>query len=65
MQCPLLVLAGDGDKITPSSVVKKVAEKYGEQATFQELSGHGHWLVEEEGWEDVAAGVLDWLEKQG
>jgi len=64
VQCPLLVLAGGGDKITPSSVIKKVAEKYGEQATYQELAGHGHWLVEEEGWDDVAAEVHDWLKKQ-
>ena len=59
--CPVLVIAGSEDRITPASVVKKVHEKYGDRSTYRELSGHAHWVVGEPGWEDVAELIHEWL----
>ncbi|TAL86943.1 MAG: alpha/beta hydrolase [Rhodanobacter sp.] len=61
VDCPLLVIAGAEDRITPARVVRKVAQKYGAQATFKSFEHHAHWLVEEPGWEDVAHWIADWL----
>lgn len=58
--CPLLVLTGAEDRITPAPVVRQVARRYG--AGYHELDGHAHWLMAEPGWEAVAARVLDWLD---
>lgn len=61
--CPMLVIAGAEDRITPAAVVRKVHEKYGNLSTFRELSGHAHWVVCEPGWEDVTELIHEWLKR--
>ncbi|MGC8763604.1 MAG: alpha/beta hydrolase [Acidobacteriota bacterium] len=58
--CPLLVVAGGRDRITPEAVVRKVAAKYG--AAYRVFPGMAHWVIGEPGWEEVAAFALSWLE---
>lgn len=62
VSCPLLVLAGSEDRITPARVVHQVARRYGEHAHYREFEHHAHWLVGEPGWEDVARYMAEWLE---
>jgi pimeloyl-ACP methyl ester carboxylesterase len=59
--CPVLVIGAAEDRITPVSVVRKVAEKYKGVATYKEFAGHAHWVVAEPGWEEIAGYVNDWL----
>jgi non-heme chloroperoxidase len=59
--CPVLVVAGVQDRITPASVVRKVAKKYQAVATYKEFDNHAHWVVGEPGWEEVAEYALAWL----
>jgi non-heme chloroperoxidase len=61
--CPVLILVGKEDRITPVSVVRKAAGRYGSNVTFRELDNHAHWLLEEPGWEEVVSLVDDWIEK--
>ena len=58
--CPMLVISSLKDNITPAKVVAKVASKY--QAELKEYPNHAHWIVEEEGWEQVASDVKEWIE---
>ena len=62
--CPVLVLAGTEDRITPASVVRKVARKYGILATYKEFDRHAHWMVAEPDWEEVAEYAASWLDQQ-
>jgi non-heme chloroperoxidase len=62
LTCPLLVISGAEDKITPAKVVKKVAERYKPLYTYMEFGGHAHWIIREPGWERVAAYIDKWLE---
>jgi pimeloyl-ACP methyl ester carboxylesterase len=64
MECPVLVVAGSEDRMVPSSVAKKVAEKYNKVSTFKEFEGHGHWLVGEPGWERIAGEIETWIKYQ-
>lgn len=59
--CPVLVVAGGQDRITPAWAVRQVARKYGAVSTYREFSRHAHWIVGEPGWEEVAGNVADWL----
>jgi len=34
---PVLAIAGSEDRVTPASVVKKIAEKYGTKSTYKEF----------------------------
>ena len=62
--CPVLVVAGKLDRITPASVVRKIANKYKAVSTYKEFKNHAHWVVGEPGWEDVADYVGGWLTEQ-
>jgi pimeloyl-ACP methyl ester carboxylesterase len=62
--CPILVVSGKLDRITPASVVRRVAGKYRQQATYREFADHAHWVLGEPGWQEVAGYVADWLENQ-
>lgn len=64
VKCPVLVLAGQEDRITPAPVVKRVAEKYKAVAVYREFTGHAHWLIGEPGWQQIAANIDLWLKEQ-
>jgi len=59
--CPVLVVGGVRDRMTPPSVVRKVAARYGAVSTYREFENHAHWVVGEPGWEEVAGCALTWL----
>jgi len=59
--CPLLVIAGKLDRITPASVVRRVARKYQPHVTYREFANQAHWVLGQPGWQEVADYVADWL----
>ncbi len=61
--CPVLVVTGTQDRITPAAGVRKVAAKYRAVATHREFTGHAHWLIWEPGWPEIAGYVSEWLEQ--
>jgi len=63
--CPVLVVAGAQDRITPASVVRKVAQKYKTVSTYKEFANHAHWVVAEPRWQEVAEYILGWLPGEG
>jgi pimeloyl-ACP methyl ester carboxylesterase len=63
--CPVLVIAGAQDRITPAWAVHQVARKYGDRATYRAFDDHAHWVIGEPGWEEVAGAVMDWLDAAG
>jgi pimeloyl-ACP methyl ester carboxylesterase len=59
----VLVIAGAEDRITPASVVQKVAQKYKAVSTYKAFDNHAHWVVAEPGWREIAAYAADWIER--
>jgi pimeloyl-ACP methyl ester carboxylesterase len=59
--CPVVVVAGAQDRITPASVVRRVARKYKAVSTYKEFENHAHWVVAEPRWQEVAEYVGGWL----
>ena len=59
--CPMLVIGATQDRITPASVVRRVAKKYRHVATYKEFPNHAHWVVGEPQWQEVAEHVRQWL----
>ena len=55
--------AQEKDKITPPSVVGRVANKYKAVSTYKEFPNHAHWVIGEPGWQEVAGYVADWLKR--
>ena len=60
--CPVLVVSGAEDRITPASVVQKVANKYKTVSTYKEFGNHAHWVMGEPGWEKIAEFISDWMQ---
>ncbi len=65
IKCPVLVIAGAHDKITPLTVVRRVADKYKTVSTFKVFAHHSHWLFAEPGWHNPAAFIYEWLQQDG
>lgn len=59
--CPVVVVAGTRDRITPASVVRLVARKYKAVSTYKEFENHAHWVVGEPRWQEVAEYIGGWL----
>jgi pimeloyl-ACP methyl ester carboxylesterase len=64
LTCPVLVIGGGQDRITPASVVRKVAARYADVSTYREFKDHAHWVIAEPGWQDIAAFVAEWLDRR-
>lgn len=62
VKCPVLVIAGSEDRITPASVVEKIAKKYEPLSTYKCFENHAHWVIGEPGWQDITGFVSAWLD---
>jgi non-heme chloroperoxidase len=63
VKCPLLVLAGELDRMMPSTTVRLIAVKYAHVAAYREAGRAGHWMIGEAGWEKLAAECADWAQQ--
>lgn len=59
--CPVLVIGATQDRITPASVVRRIAYKYRAVSTYKEFADHAHWVLGEPGWEEIAEYIAAWL----
>jgi len=63
VKCPVLVISGSEDRITPASVVEKIAKKYEPLSTYKSFENHAHWVIGEPGWQEIAEYISAWLDK--
>ncbi|MBQ7625565.1 MAG: alpha/beta hydrolase, partial [Rhodocyclaceae bacterium] len=59
---PMLILGAEFDRLIPPSLVYMTAASY--QLPAHILPGFGHGCVMEEGWEESAQLIFDWLQAQ-
>ncbi len=60
VRCPVLVVAGENDKVISAETGRKVARLYA-LGEFVEARGRGHFLIMEEGAADLARSCAAWL----
>jgi alpha-beta hydrolase superfamily lysophospholipase len=61
---PLLIVAGADDRIVPAAVVRRNHRKYARSPAvtdFREFAGRTHWIIAQEGWQEVAGFIADWI----
>jgi pimeloyl-ACP methyl ester carboxylesterase len=61
VRVPLLVASGAQDRIVSPALARWTAERYRAELVMYEQ--HGHWLLEEPGWEHIVEDVGRWLER--
>lgn len=62
-RAPLLFIAGDKDHIIPPAAVKANLKKYRKSeaiSAYSEFSGRSHYILGQDGWEEVADYALSW-----
>lgn len=62
VRCPLLVIAAEDDHFVPPRVVARVARRY--RAPLEIEARHGHMVVVEPGWEQLADRVERWIRER-
>jgi pimeloyl-ACP methyl ester carboxylesterase len=63
---PLLLVAGGNDHIIPASLNRANFAKYKKTPAvtdFREFAGRTHFIIGQEGWQEVADAALEWLGK--
>lgn len=62
IKCPMLVISGSEDRITPTVVTEKIAKKYKPVSTYKSFTNHAHLVIAEPGWQEIADYVSEWLD---
>ncbi len=60
---PLLLIPGGSDHIVPPQINRANYRKYAqtpETVALKEFPGRGHWIIAQDGWEEVANFILEW-----
>lgn len=61
IRCPVLVIGGTQDKITPFAVQRKIAESYGDKCTLKALGGACHWTIADGNLALTEYEIFNWL----
>jgi alpha-beta hydrolase superfamily lysophospholipase len=62
-RAPLLFIAGGADHVAPASLNEANARHYrksGAITDYEEFPGRSHYILGQDGWEEVADYALDW-----
>jgi len=60
VRCPVLTLSGTDDQVVPLATAKATADAYAD-SPFWVLEGRGHMLLLEDGADEIAGRIADWL----
>ena len=63
ISCPAYVVSAGRDRLTPASVVRKVAAKL-DDATLRHYPGRGHWVIDDGDTDEMIQDLLQWLRKK-
>ena len=66
-RAPLLLIAGELDHTVPAVVDHSAFKHYGRSKAitdYKEFPGRSHFIIGQEGWEEVADYAIDWAEGQ-
>lgn len=64
IKCPVLVIGGTEDKITPIKIQHKIAKKYGPLANIQVIEGACHYTVGGSFFPQVKQSIFTWLDEK-
>lgn len=63
VNCPVYVVSAGQDRLTPASVVRKVAALY-PQAALRHYPERGHWVLDDNDTDEMSTDIADWIQGQ-
>ena len=64
IKCPILIIGGTEDKITPLKIQLKLAQKYADRATLEVITGACHWTIGGSHFPKIKQILFSWLSQQ-
>lgn len=64
IDCPVLIIGGTDDRITPLGIQKKLAKRYSGKAVLKVIQGACHWTVGGSYFPEIKKTVFSWLNDQ-
>jgi pimeloyl-ACP methyl ester carboxylesterase len=64
---PLLFIGGENDHIFPAGFTRRIAGRYKDKNSIVDVKtfeGRSHYIAAEQGWEEVAGYVLNWIRER-
>lgn len=65
INCPVLLISGSEDKITPLKIQQKLAKKYSDKAALKVIDGACHWTIGGSFFPQVKETLFSWLKEPG
>lgn len=62
IQCPVLVVGGTADRITPISVQRSIAQRFGSRGQLVEIPNCCHWTVGGKFFPQIRTEIFHWLD---
>jgi len=63
IHCPVLVIGGTADRITPIRIQRAIATRFGQQAKLVEIAGASHWTIGGHFFPQIKNELFNWLEQ--
>jgi pimeloyl-ACP methyl ester carboxylesterase len=63
-RAPLLFVAGEADRAMPPAIVRRQVRAHRAspaRTDFRSFPGRTHWIIAQEGWQEVAGACVDWI----
>jgi alpha-beta hydrolase superfamily lysophospholipase len=63
---PMLFIGAEKDEVIPAALCKRNAEAYSDELSitdYKKFTNRGHWICGQEGWQEVAGYIEDWLQE--
>ncbi|MFV1873425.1 MAG: alpha/beta hydrolase [Oleiphilus sp.] len=64
IKCPVLLISGTEDKITPITIQRKLAQKYSDKAELKVIEGACHWTIGGSFFPQIKNTLVSWLNEQ-
>lgn len=61
IQCPVLIIGGTADRITPISIQRQIANRFRGQAKLIEIADCCHWTIGGEFFPQIQSAIHEWL----
>lgn len=61
INCPVLVIGGTADRITPINIQRSIVQRFGQQAQLVEISDCCHWTVGGRYFDHIQTEIFNWL----
>lgn len=61
--CPVLVVSGREDRGVSPTIARQIAARYGDRAAFHLAESCGHYIMQDEGFAEVADLIGDWMDQ--